>query len=292
MGMPLVVGVDGSASSLRALDWAADEAERMGLPVRIVHASLWERYEIAEPSPHGMAIPSAQVPDETLLDSALNRVRRRVPDLEVHAEELTQDPESALLDQARNASALITGSRGRGPVAELLLGSVSLALAARARCPVIVVRGSDDSVKARHHRIVLGVGDHATTGAAALFAIREAQARGCLLEAVRAWRCPADESADDPRLATGPAHQHQERAAALIADALRGPVTEHPGVEVVATACEGPAHKVLRDRSATADLLVLGARRRHSHLGLQIGRVAHTLLHHADCPVAIVPQHD
>ncbi|PKV83154.1 nucleotide-binding universal stress UspA family protein [Streptomyces sp. TLI_146] len=291
MGMPLVVGVDGSASSLRALDWAADEAERLRLPLRIVHASLWERYEVAEPSAHGVAIPSAQVPDETLPSSAVARVRRRVPDLEVHAEEMAEDPETALLEQARNASALITGSRGRGPIAELLLGSVSLAVAARAHCPVIVVRGGEDNFKARHHRIVLGIGDSATTGAATLFAIREAQSRGCLLEAVRAWRCPANESVDDPLLAAGSAHEHRERATELIADALRDPVAGHPGVEVVPAACEGPAHKVLRDRSATADLLVLGARRRHGHLGLQLSRVSHTLLHHAGCPVAIVPQH-
>lgn len=45
MELPLVVGVDGSEPSLRAMDWAVDEAARHGLPLRLVHAFLWERYE-------------------------------------------------------------------------------------------------------------------------------------------------------------------------------------------------------------------------------------------------------
>ncbi|MFD8253051.1 universal stress protein [Streptomyces werraensis] len=53
---------------------------------------------------------------------------------------------------------------------------------------------------------------------------------------------------------------------------------------------EGPAHKALVDASAEADLLVVGARRRHGHIGLQLGWAAHALLHHAECPVAVVPQ--
>lgn len=53
---------------------------------------------------------------------------------------------------------------------------------------------------------------------------------------------------------------------------------------------EGPARKVLLDASATTDLLVVGVRRQSGHPGLQLGRVAHTVLHHAACPVAVVPQ--
>ncbi|GHC47398.1 hypothetical protein GCM10010309_02340 [Streptomyces violaceochromogenes] len=53
----------------------------------------------------------------------------------------------------------------------------------------------------------------------------------------------------------------------------------------------GPARKVLVDRPAAADLVIVGAWRRQDHFGLQLGRVAHTLLHHAQCLVAVVPQH-
>ncbi|MEU2772270.1 universal stress protein [Streptomyces sp. NPDC007162] len=72
-------------------------------------------------------------------------------------------------------------------------------------------------------------------------------------------------------------------------DALREAVRDHPGVEVRRQAVEGPAHRVLLKASAGADLIVVGARRRQGHFGLQLGRVAHTLSHHAQCPVAVVP---
>jgi nucleotide-binding universal stress UspA family protein len=62
------------------------------------------------------------------------------------------------------------------------------------------------------------------------------------------------------------------------------------GVELHRRTAEGPARKVLLDASADAGLLVVGAQWRHGHFGLQIGRVAHAVLHHSACPVAVVPQ--
>jgi nucleotide-binding universal stress UspA family protein len=67
-------------------------------------------------------------------------------------------------------------------------------------------------------------------------------------------------------------------------------MADHPDVKVRPATVEGTARKVLLQRSAAADLVIVGARRWHGHFGLQLGRVGHTLLHHADCPVAIVPQ--
>lgn len=79
-------------------------------------------------------------------------------------------------------------------------------------------------------------------------------------------------------------------ASALLDTLLRDAMVDHPGVRVRRTTVEGPARVVLLNRSAAADLVIVGARRRQGHFGLQIGRVGHTLLHRAECPVAIVPQ--
>ncbi|MDN3029177.1 universal stress protein [Streptomyces sp. S.PB5] len=289
MELPLVVGVDGSEPSLVAVDWAVDEAARRGLPLRLVFATLWERYE-GPALPGVLERPSGRVLAENILGAAVERARRRNPEVKASGEAVGEEAVEALLGEGRNASALVTGSRGRGEVAGLLLGSVSLAVAARAHCPVIVVRGDKAGLAGSHERIVLGAGDHAAGGEAMRFAFRAAEDRGCALDVVRTWRCPAHESADHPLLAGDPAHQHEAEASAALDALLGDAVDQHPDVRVHRVTAEGPARKVLLKRSAAADLVIIGARRRHGHYGLQLGPVGHTLLHHAQCPVAVVPE--
>ncbi|MCX5053010.1 MULTISPECIES: universal stress protein [unclassified Streptomyces] len=288
MEQPLVVGTDGSEPSLRAVDWAADEAALRGVPLRVVYASLWERYEgtaLAE----DLGRPSEEVLADDIVDSAAGRARRRHPDLKITAEVLPEEPEYALAREGRYASALVMGSRGRSGLTELLLGSVSLSVAAYAECPVIVLRGSHDNraTPGRRGRVVVGVGEDGKESPAVRFAVEEARRRGVPLEAVRAWRCPAHESTDHPLMAGEPARLHRERAV----EALEGALQDVPGdVEVHRRTVEGHARRVLVDASSQADLLVVGAKRRGGHFGLQLGRVAHAVLHHSACPVAVVPQ--
>lgn len=289
MAGPLVVGVDGSDDSFRALDWAADEAMRHELPLRLVYASRWERYE-------GTALvlsldrPAERVLADNIVGAAAERATLRHADLDVSTQVLGDDPETVLLREGHDASAVVVGSRGRGAFTGLLLGSVGLAVAARARCPVIVVRGDKAGLEGTHERILLGVGDSPKGSEALRFAFREAEVRGCTLEAVRAWRSPAHESTDHPLLAGEPERHHEDRAAALLDEGLAEEAGEHPAVRVRRATVEGPAHRVLAHRSAAADLLVIGAQRRQSKFGLQLGRVAHAALHHAACPVAVVSQ--
>ncbi|MFD5393262.1 universal stress protein [Streptomyces sp. NPDC127097] len=286
---PLVVGVDGSDASFRALDWAADEAMLHELPLRLVYASRWERYEGTELA-LGIDRPAERVLADNIVGGAAERATLRHADLDVSTQVLADDPEAVLLREGLDASAVVVGSYGRGAFTGLLLGSVGLAVAARAQCPVIVVRGDKAGLEGTHERILLGVGDAAKGSEAVRFAFREAEARGCALEAVRAWRSPAHESTDHPLLAGEPERYHEDRAAALLDEGLAEEVGEHPAVRVHRATVEGPAHRVMVHRSAAADLLVIGAQRRHSQFGLQLGRVAHAALHHAACPVAVVPQ--
>ncbi|NUS27867.1 MAG: universal stress protein [Streptomyces sp.] len=289
MELPLVVGVDGSDSSLLAVDWAVDEAARHGLPLRIVHASLWERYEGVLPSTSPNR-PSEQVMADNIVAGAAERAGRRHPEVKVVTDVLPEEPADALLREAEDATALVTGNRGRGELQGLLLGSVGLIVAARAHCPVIVVRGDRPGREGTHERILLGAGEPATSAAAVRFAFREAEARRSTLDVVRAWRCPAHETADHPLLAGHEGHEHEDHASTLLDAVLHDAAADHPGVTVRRATVEGPARKVLLNRSAAADLVIIGARRRTGHFGLQLGRVGHTLLHHAQCPVAIVPQ--
>ncbi|MET7451948.1 universal stress protein [Streptomyces sp. NPDC005574] len=298
MAFPLVVGVDGSESSLRAVDWAVDEAARHGLPLHLVHASLWERYERARPA-LSTARPAPEVLAQHILASSAERAALRDPEVKVAGEVLSEDAASALLRAGAEAFGVVTGARGRGELTGLLLGSVSLTVAARASCPVVVVRGAERNVQATMGRVVVGVGGSSGDTAALGFAVREAEVRGCDLSVVRAWRSPVAERGKPSSPASGredrpdpddAARMPHQQASADLDEALRGALREHPGVTIHRHLLEGPAHRVLVEASDAADLIVVGAQRRSGHFGLQLGRVAHALLHHANCPVAVVPQ--
>jgi nucleotide-binding universal stress UspA family protein len=283
----LVVGVDGSQPSLRAVDWAADEAALHGLPLRVVHASLWERYEGIAPA-QDPGKPSEQVMAEDIVTGAAQRAQARQTCLEISTDVLPQEPEYALVREGRGAFALVVGTRGRGGIADMLLGSVSLGVAVHADCPVIVLRGDHDDQAARsaHGRIVVGVGEHPEHSTAVRFALGEARRRRVPVEAVHAWRRPAHETIGRPRLDDVPARPYEERAAEVLDQALRDSPAD---VEVHRCTVEGHAHRALLDASHGADLLVVGAERRGERFGIQLGRVAHTVLHHSACPVAVVP---
>lgn len=166
MAVPLVVGIDGSEASLEAVDWAADEAARHEVPLRLLHAA------------------AAGHDASDLVAAASERAGKSAPAVRLSSEVLSEDAASALVGAGRNALALVLGSRGLGGLAGLLLGSVSLAVAARADCPVVVVRGGVEHRHGRFGCVVVGVEDGEGSGTAVDFAFREAQVRRS-----RLWRC-------------------------------------------------------------------------------------------------------
>ncbi len=273
---PLVVGTDGSDASLRAVDWAADDAARRQVPLRVVHASLWTRQG-------GQAPPAV----EDIAASAVERAASRHPGLAVTAEVLADDPVEALIGDYRHILAVVVGTRGRGELADLLLGSVSLSVAARARCPVVVVR---DGRAHADRGIVVGVAGSDRDATAVRFALEEAALRGCGVTAVHAWMLPFIEA---PTAHTGQLDDARRsralQAEGRLEDALRKPSAEFPDVVVHRVVFEGHARTALLGASRGADLLVAGARRRDATVGMQLGTVNHALLHHAPCPIAIVP---
>ncbi|MGW2209672.1 universal stress protein [Streptomyces sp. NPDC001781] len=280
---PVVVGVDGSESGLRAVDWAADEAALRGAPLRIMYASRWERYEEAARADE-TAEPREEVLARGFVETAAHRAGLRRPEARVATVVLAEDPEYALVRASELAGVLVLGCRGRGGVTEMLLGSVSLAVAGRALCPVVVVRGVRED--APTGGVVLGVGEEPGATVTRRFAVEEAQLRGVSLHAVRAWRHPHT-AAGHPLLTGEPAHFEERQATELVEEAL----DEVPSdLKVEGHTVEGRARDALVELSGGADLLVVGARRRHGRFGLQLGRVTHGVLHRAACPVAVIPE--
>ncbi|MFI6935810.1 universal stress protein [Streptomyces sp. NPDC050287] len=272
MAIPLVVGIDGSESSLEAVDWAADEAARHGLSLHLVHAAAGDR----EPS--------------DVISAASERARERDPTVRLSSEVLHEDAAVALVDRGRNAFALVLGSRGLGDLADMLLGTVSLAVAARADCPVVVVRGATEHRNGRFGHIVVGVEEGEGSGTALQFALREAQVRSCRLTAVHAWNPSSRVLTPRPAPSWYALEAHRRPPSQVLDDALRGMTHRYRDARVNPEVIEGPARRALLDAASAADLLVVGARRRQGHPGLQLGLINHALLHHAPCPVAVVPQ--
>ncbi|MFJ6015867.1 universal stress protein [Streptomyces sp. NPDC092952] len=288
MQFPIVAAVDGSEGSLRALDWAASEAARSRLPLRVVHASLWERYETAWPT-FDTGRPAERVLAEHLVASAQERVERLHAEVRTTADVRPEDPVHALVRESHQAALLVLGSRGRGRIAGMLLGSVSLAVAGRSHCPVVVVPAAAPEIPPEPARVVVGIGDAAGPSAAVRFALAQAVSRHGELIAVRAWRCPAHEAAKHPLLSGSPTSAHRQEAADHLEEVLAVLERSGPGADIHRSVVQGPAHQVLIEAAQGAELLVVGARRADGHPGSRLGPVNHAVLHYASCPVAVVP---
>lgn len=141
----VVVGVDGSAGSLRALRWAAEDARRRGARLRAVFA--WE------PPTQVIAGAGWLVPDDAALeryaaaaalrlDELLESVSDELAGIEVERRAMHGAPAPTLLAAAEDAVELVVGTRGHGGFVGLLLGSVSQQCAQHAPCPVVVVPAS------------------------------------------------------------------------------------------------------------------------------------------------------
>lgn len=137
--MRVIVGVDGSEHADRALSWACRRAENCGDIVRAVCAwSLGASGEDWKPQP-GVK-PEGQRQAEQILRDAVERVQREHPAVKVETVAAEGHPGKALVDMSADADLLVVGSRGRGQVTGVLLGSVSQHSVHHAHCPVTVVR--------------------------------------------------------------------------------------------------------------------------------------------------------
>lgn len=134
----IVVGVDETASSRRALAWAAREAVRRSATLKVITAWTWEAVEGA---PLAAVDPPAMMETaETTQSEALEAVLAELETKPVVAREIVQSAASeALVEASREADLVVVGTHGRGPVRSFLLGSVSQSVIRHAQCPVVVM---------------------------------------------------------------------------------------------------------------------------------------------------------
>jgi nucleotide-binding universal stress UspA family protein len=284
---PVVVAVDGSEESLLAAEWAAMEARRHGLPLRIVSAPA------LVPPVHGYQVSAAAMASlvrgmsARALETAVARVEEVAQGLKITTDLLSGPPASAVAGSGSDAALLVVGARGAGGFAAMILGSVSRYAAIRAACPVIVVRQATMAV---HQEIAVGIRDPRNAGEALTFAFEEAAVRRADLMVVHAWdRFPSALRGEPERPVQAPMRSEQISAEATrsLSATLDGWQKKYPDVRVQQDVIRGHPARVLANYSARADLVVIG---KHGDPG--IGSVQHALLDHARGPVAVVPSGD
>jgi nucleotide-binding universal stress UspA family protein len=297
-GGRVVVGVDGSPGSRAALGYALGTARRRGAELEVVAGYAPELYwmsgaPVAVPDVSALRDDTRELALELLhevaaelgipLDAGEDPVRTRVV---VSGEPAVVE----LLRRSADAGLLVVGSRGRGAVASVLLGSVALHCVTHARCPVVVVHPAAEP-PARPPRVVVGLDVSDAARAALAAAVEEAAGRGAVVEVVAAYALadrwtelypvlspPREEVRADLRGAA------EAMVAAVLAERPEGAAVPAVRIEVV----EGAPSVVLVEAARGAELLVVGSRGRGALRGILMGSVALHCVMHAPSPVMVV----
>jgi nucleotide-binding universal stress UspA family protein len=138
----IVVGIDGSLSSVAALNWALRQALLTGSTLEAITTWEWPMTPGA-----GMVVAAHFDPKadaQEILDKVLAPVRFGRGNLSIDAKTVGGPAGLALVDASRGADLLVIGSRGHSEAVSLLLGSVSEHCVSHAHCPVVVIRDGDD----------------------------------------------------------------------------------------------------------------------------------------------------
>ncbi|MFI2629114.1 universal stress protein [Streptomyces collinus] len=285
----LTVGLDGSPESLAAARWAADEAEKRKLTLRLLHA-----WPLLAPEP-------ARVPSEVdqnywakrLVHTAQAELQARHPGLSVIGSLVAEDAENALVQAASESEALVLGSRGLESVASYFLGDVSMPVVARAQRPVVLVRADiveEGPVPVPGSRVVVALKLRDSSESLLDFAFHTAAARGVPLLAVHGRSVPLH-----ARVPWGVDHDVTEEmkrdAQKHLSMALRPWREKYPQVDVADSIRLASPAKAVVQAAEGAVLLVVGRREHRPGLAPHLGPVAQAAIHHGRCPVAVVP-HD
>ena len=274
---PVVVGVDDSSGSAAAVEWAAVEAITRGVPLRIVHTWAWQMLEPWPSRVDRMAVADLKRDGRTILDRSLQQVKKHVG-LEVSADVVEGYPPDVLAEAGEDASVLVLGSHQLNVLGRAVLGSVSNAVVSRAMCPVVVVCAPSGLADERP-TVVAGVACEEQDEPVLAYAFEHAQRKDLPLKVMLCWHPPfADTTLPPP-----------EQARLQLAESVAGWREQYPDVEVHTTVRRAHPVDALVHASASQELLVVGRHARRMRFGTLLGSVSLGVLHHATCPVAIIP---
>jgi nucleotide-binding universal stress UspA family protein len=280
----IVVGVDDSVEAAHAYQWAVARSERFGpvTPVASWQYPWW--YYIGAP----MIAPDGPGPDiERDAGAMVDALVSRTPP-EARGEPIVARGPAGrvLVDVAENSGLLVVGTRGRGALADQVLGSVSSYCAAHSPVPVVVVP-QDHPVEATPGLVLVGVDGSPGADAALDWAIAGAADEDRIV-ACRTWEIPVitgyEGIAIDAEVVQAATVETAERSVAAACERA-GVAPDRVDVEVA----EGDARMILENRGADADVIVVG-RRGHGRLThALLGSVTTSLVHRPVVPIAVVP---
>ena len=281
---PIVVGVDGSAESKVAVDWAARSAAMRRLPLKLVN--------VLNP-PAVMAFPEVPMPagylewqqDEgrKVLDAAAATAAEAAKGLQISSEMVSGPSVPTLVAESRDAALIVVGCRGRGALARGLLGSVSTGLVHHALCPVAIIHDEDPLMPHPSQApVVVGLDGSPASEKAVGIAFEEASFRGVDLVAVHAWSDTGVFEFPGADWST-----QQAEAEEVLSERLSGWQERYPDVLVRrVVVADKPAHQLL-EQAESAQLLVLGSHGRGGFAGMLLGSVGTAVVHAAKMPVIV-----
>jgi len=280
----IVVGIDESPAAKVAVQWAARDAELRKIPVTLVHAI----------SPEVATWPNVRLPaglarwqrdrGRRLVDEAFKLVEEASQHggpAEVHSEVLASAAVPTLVELSKEAELVVTGCRGSARWPGQLLGSVSSGLVRYAHCPVAIVHDEDPS-HPNEAPVLVGIDGSSASELATAIAFDEASRRNVGLVALHAW---SDADVSEWPGIDSPAAQSM--AEEVLAERLAGWQEQYPDVPVSrAVVCDKPARQLVQ-RSADAQLVVVGSRGRGGFAEMLLGSVGEAVAQMAQVPVIV-----
>lgn len=288
----IVVGYDDSPSSVAAVEWAAATALAWGTTLTVLHtvdvaSPLAQAYDVSR-LPESVAEAGREV-----LAEGVARAQKLVTDASRVAGLLVVgSPAAELVHASKDADIVVTGNRGRGPLAAGVLGSVAFAVTAHAACPAVVVRADHPAHPDPDHRVIVGVDASQPSERALDLAAEMAAISGAALHIVHVAHGSFSSDAQAYVESSSAGTEHTNAVRTHAEDTVQGAAERaraaFPELPIETEVLYGSAGHVLSPLGAHAALIVVGSRGRGGFAGLMLGSVSHTVIHEAPCPVMIV----
>lgn len=287
----VVVAVDGSDASKNAVRWAANTANKRGIPLRLASSYTMPQFLYAE----GMVPPQElfeelQAESMEIIEAARNIAFEVAPDLKVGYTVAEGSPIDMLLEMSETVTMIVMGSRGLGGLSGMVMGSVSAAVVSHAHCPVVVVREDNQLTEAnKYGPVVVGVDGSDVSQRATEFAFQEAHARGAKLVAVHTWMDMQVQASLAGLAAAQQDWEEIEREQTeLLRERIEPMLNKFPGVEVEMVIARDRPIRALVENATDAQLLVVGSHGRGGFRGMLLGSTSRALLQQAPCPLVVV----